>query len=295
MSRLLTPALLTLGVLLWSLPALAAHEDFRLAPGFTPDPATGSGISGGSVDASRHGDTSDGPCVGQIDSSPDHKLTLTANFSYLRIQVASRADTSLVIKGPRNAYRCADDVVGLDPAIEGAWPAGTYEIYVGSVDEGEHPYTIAITEIRPDVQRNQGQQRTDQEQTRRQGSRDFASVTIAPGFTPDPLTVTGKSGGPTDASRLGNSPSGPCVGMIDTTPDHEMTLTSDFDYLELRVESRQDTSLVIQGPGGNRCNDDDEGLNPGIRGAWRKGTYKIFVGSVDEGVHPYRLHITEIR
>jgi len=279
MPRSFTRTLLPLGVLLWSMPALAAHEDFRLAPGFTPDPATGSGISGGPVDASRHGNTPDGPCVGQIDNTPDHKLTLTANFSYLRVQVASRADTSLVIKGPRNVYRCADDVVGLDPMIEGAWPAGTYEIYVGSVDEGAHPYTIGITEVR----------------TGSQGSGEYASVTLSPGFTPDPITLSGQSGGPTDASRLGNSPSGPCVGMIDTTPDHEMTLTSDFDYLELRVESRQDTSLVIQGPGGNRCNDDDEGLNPAIRGAWRKGTYKIFVGSVDEGVHPYRLHITEIR
>jgi len=251
-SRTLIGALLALVFLLWSSPSFAAYESFRLGPGFVPDPATGSGTAGGADNAARYGTTPDGPCVGSIDTTPDHRLTLTGNFSYLRVRVTSPGDTSLVIKGPAGILRCSDDDIGLDPMIEGSWRAGSYEIYVGSLEARGQRYTISISEIRS---------------SQPPGRVDYESLTLSPGFLPDPQILSGRSGGTNDASRFGVTPDGPCVGQIDSRPDHEITLTSSFHYLELRVESSQDTSLVVHGPQETRCNDDHYGLNPSIRGA----------------------------
>lgn len=126
---------------------LAQYENFNLSPGFLPDPAVGTGVAGGPVDASSLGNTSHGPCVGQIDSTPDHVMTLSSSFSYLKVSATSNADTSLVIKGP-GGTRCNDDTNGLDPAISGSWGAGRYEIYIGDVDGRSGSYTLSITEIR---------------------------------------------------------------------------------------------------------------------------------------------------
>ncbi|ACL73676.1 hypothetical protein Tgr7_2601 [Thioalkalivibrio sulfidiphilus HL-EbGr7] len=267
---------------LWAATASAQFEDFDLSPGFTPDPATGTGISGGSVDAAGHGSTSSGPCTGKIDTTPDHTLVLRADFSQLRVQVNSAKDTSLVIRGPAG-YRCNDDGDGLNPVIEGYWPAGTYQIYVGSVDTGAHSYTISISELPPGASLPGS------------ASGDYESVVLAPGFEPDPRILTGTSGGGTDAASMGSSYHGPCVGKIDGTPDHVVTLSNEFAYLKLHVLSDADTSLVIRGPDGLRCNDDTDGLNPVVQGRWPAGRYEVFVGSVAEGFHRYRLRVTEFR
>ncbi|MFW5878211.1 MAG: hypothetical protein ACOCVR_00195, partial [Myxococcota bacterium] len=238
-----------------------------------------SGHSGGPIDASKHGSTADGPCVGMIDDSPDHTVVLTSSFSYLRIQAISDEDVSLVIKGP-DRMRCNDDSNGLNPKIDGSWPAGTYQVYVGSVASGNHPYTLAISELQPSG--GSGQASAE--------GGDYQPVTLSPGFVPDPRTLTGASGGPVDAGNMG----GECVGMIDNTADHVMTLTDDFSFLKLSVESDGDTTLVVKGPGGNRCNDDTNGLNPVLQGSWPAGRYEIYVGSMGGGNHRYTISVTEI-
>jgi hypothetical protein len=59
------------------------------------------------------------------------------------------------------------------------------------------------------------------------------------------------------------------------------------------VESPQDTTILISGPGGTWCNDDFEGKNPGIAGQWLAGTYKVWVGSYDKNnYHPYIIRIS---
>jgi hypothetical protein len=270
------------GVLSFGPAAFAQYEDFSLAPGFTPDPASGSGMSGGPVNATTHGSTAHGPCVGMIDDSPDHTLVLTQSFAYLRIHAISQADTSLVIRGP-SGFLCNDDADGVNPVIEGAFPAGTYQIYVGSVTPGNHEYTLAISELR---QGGGGAAAA---------GGDFENVTLAPGFVPDPRTLTGLSGGPVNASTHGQTSQGPCVGAIDDSPDHVMVLTNAFSFLKLHARSDQDTSLVVRGPDGFRCNDDSDGLNPVLQGAWPAGRYEIYIGSVDPGNHRYTLSITEHR
>lgn len=127
----------------------------------------------------------------------------------------------------------------------------------------------------------------------------FGDLIINHKFSPDPLTVRGMSGGSVSGNKVAGraeTATGPCTGFVDQAPDHNLELTSKFDYLKLQVQSPEDTTIIIKGPGGTWCNDDFKGKNPGIVGEWLKGTYKIWVGSYKKGKYfPYTLQITEVK
>jgi len=127
----------------------------------------------------------------------------------------------------------------------------------------------------------------------------FGDITIGPKFAPDPFTVRGMSGGSLPGKQVAKraeTPTGPCTGFVDEAPGHTLVLTSKFDYLKLLVQSPADTTLIISGPGGTWCNDEFEGQNPGMVGEWLPGTYRIWVGSYQQGKYlPYTLQITEAK
>ncbi|QLE58740.1 hypothetical protein [Nostoc sp. TCL26-01] len=127
----------------------------------------------------------------------------------------------------------------------------------------------------------------------------FGDVTINKKFSPDPLVVRGMSGGSIQGKQVAGrieTPTGPCNGFVDETPDHTIKLTSKFEYLKLQVQAPQDTTIIVKGPGGTWCNDDLDGKNPGIGGEWLAGTYQIWVGSYNKGKYlPYTLQITEVK
>lgn len=125
------------------------------------------------------------------------------------------------------------------------------------------------------------------------------NVTIGPKFSPDPLTVRGTSGGSLSGEKVAGraeTANGSCVGFVDEKPDHTLVLEDFFNYLSLQVQSPEDTTIIVRGPGGTWCNDDSEGKNPGIAGEWLAGTYTIWVGSYDKTKNqPYILRITQTR
>lgn len=125
----------------------------------------------------------------------------------------------------------------------------------------------------------------------------FENITLSPAFTPDPSTVRGISGGSTSASEVAGraeTVTGPCNGFVDQQPDHTIVLTEFFNYLSFQIQSSDDTTLVIRGPGGTWCNDDYSGKNPGIAGQWLSGTYEVWIGSYDQNAYyPYVIRITE--
>lgn len=127
----------------------------------------------------------------------------------------------------------------------------------------------------------------------------FENVTIGPKFSPDTLTVRGISGGSVPGKNIAGraeTANGPCVGFVDEKPDHTLVLTDFFNYLSLKVQSPNDTTIIVRGPGGTWCNDDSQGKNPGIAGEWLAGNYNVWVGSFDKSnYHPYRLRITKNR
>ncbi|WP_148288344.1 hypothetical protein [Prochlorothrix hollandica] len=126
----------------------------------------------------------------------------------------------------------------------------------------------------------------------------FRTVTLAPRFSPDPLTISGISGGDREAStQTGRkeTETGFCVGYIGTPPDHRLVLSDFFDFLNLRVTSAGDTTLVVEGPGGTWCSDDTQGQTPQIGGQWLPGTYDVWVGSGDpDAYYVYELNVSEV-
>jgi len=127
----------------------------------------------------------------------------------------------------------------------------------------------------------------------------FGDVSISKKFSPDPLVVRGMSGGSVAANQVAGrieTPTGPCNGFVDATPDHAIKLNSNFEYLKLQVQSPQDTTIIVKGPGGTWCNDDLNGKNPGISGEWLPGNYQVWVGSYKKDQYfPYSLEITEVK
>lgn len=125
----------------------------------------------------------------------------------------------------------------------------------------------------------------------------FENVTLSPDFSPDPTTIRGISGGPLTASNVAGrteTATGPCTGFVDEQPDHTIQLTEFFSYLSIQVESPEDTTLVVRGPGGSWCNDDYQSNNPGIAGQWLSGDYEVWVGSYNrDSYHPYVIRISD--
>lgn len=129
-----------------------ADRNVTIAPGFAPDPITRDYVSGGAMDASAYeaSNLSDDMCGGYMNGEePDHVLTLTSDFDYLRVYVESEEDTTMVILTPGSNVYCYDDQYGLNPMTESAWAAGTYYIYIGTYGEADeyYPYTLYVTEF----------------------------------------------------------------------------------------------------------------------------------------------------
>ena len=116
-----------------------------------PNPMMIEGMSGGSIPASEvvnTKETSTGLCEGLVEQQPDHILVLKTFFEFLKIEVASSTDTTILVAGPGGVW-CNDDYNNDNPALEGQWQAGKYHIWVGSYEETPNSYQIKITGHNP--------------------------------------------------------------------------------------------------------------------------------------------------
>ncbi|MFK7999365.1 MAG: hypothetical protein AB8H86_07195 [Polyangiales bacterium] len=125
------------------------------------------------------------------------------------------------------------------------------------------------------------------------GATAYGTVTLAPGFSPDPHTTQGVAGGARNASIL-NTPG--CRGYIATQPNHLFVATANFANMRIMVRAVEDTTLVVQRPDGSYiCDDDTEGRNPVVQAIMTPGTYKIFVGAYRANERPnYTLGFSEL-
>ena len=99
------------------------------------------------------------------------------------------------------------------------------------------------------------------------------------------------AGGPVDLSDIGY------FGYVNESPDFDLYYEAGDFSLTIRVESKSDTVLLINGPDGEWLfSDDSDGLNPGITlRRPQSGLYDIWVGTAYSGdLPPARLIITEI-
>lgn len=126
--------------------AAPTYGEFRLSPGFQPDPGLLSVRAGGSIAAE---DAFSG-CSGYIAAAPDLRLYWDGkgNLSLI-ISAVSNADTTLIVNGPDGRWYCDDDN-GDDsnPSVRLTPVAGRYEIWVGTYASGESkPAVVSVSEL----------------------------------------------------------------------------------------------------------------------------------------------------
>ena len=131
-------------------PSLAQSRSKRITLGdrVDPNPLIVRGISGGELEATDIVDTegtTTGFCNGFVENRPNHILVLKNFFEFLKIEVDSSTDTTIIIEGPGGVW-CNDDSDNANPAIEGQWQPGRYKIWIGSYQEDiDYGYQIKIT------------------------------------------------------------------------------------------------------------------------------------------------------
>lgn len=264
-----------------NLTAPARYETVTLTAGFMPDPREVRVQAGGELDAATLNLAPE--CVGFIDAErADVTLNYTAGQYPLFISAVSQADTTLVIRGPGGNWICNDDMEGLNPGVVLRNPAaGEYRIWVGTLSRGPaQPAALRISEIPPG---GQGQAPAGGQPNIAAPAR-YATVNLTAGFMPDPHETRVEAGGALNVAQSGLG--GECVGWIDAErADVTLNYTAGQYPLYISAVSRADTTLVVRDPSGRfLCNDDLEGLNPGVivqnpaSGEWR-----IWVGTLDRG------------
>ena len=106
------------------------------------------GTSGGTITAleiTQTKNTPTGYCDGFTSQQPNHILTIDTFFDYLRLEVESSADTTVVVRGAGGVW-CNDDASSANPVIEGQWQPGVYQVWVGSYQADTNDrYKIKIT------------------------------------------------------------------------------------------------------------------------------------------------------
>ncbi|MEM1391685.1 MAG: hypothetical protein AAF757_05665 [Cyanobacteria bacterium P01_D01_bin.116] len=104
-------------------------------------------------------------------------------------------------------------------------------------------------------------------------------------FQPDPLTISGKSGG-FEKSNCGN---------ISATPSQVIEVSESLPYLRLTVESKGKPTLLIDGPEGRFCvlGDSYSEEKPEISGYWQAGNYLLYIGNLSNEQHNYTLSISQ--
>jgi len=124
---------------------------------------------------------------------------------------------------------------------------------------------------------------------------NFASLKLAPGFSSQ--TVKGYAKGAIALHRIvgeRDTQQNMCLGYGSPNPDHMLVLKKNVNKLKLQVNSQQDTTLLVKGPG-NRlyCVDDSaQGKDAGwIADQLPAGKYAVWVGSFERG-QQFRYTVT---
>lgn len=126
-----------------------ATRSLVINPGIINQPLIRQGTSGGIVTAreiSQTGNTATGYCGGYVQLQPNHLLKLESFFEFLRLEVDSPVDTTIIVKGPGGVW-CNDDSGSANPMIEGQWQPGVYQVWVGSYQpDSQDNYQLKIME-----------------------------------------------------------------------------------------------------------------------------------------------------
>ncbi|PZO02654.1 MAG: peptidase S1 [Alphaproteobacteria bacterium] len=121
----------------------------------------------------------------------------------------------------------------------------------------------------------------------------YGEVRLNSGFAPDPHRVSLTAGGSIQASSAAQD----CSGMVAAAPDYQITYSAGSLPLVIRTDSSTDTTLLVNGPGGEWYCDDDSGDGSNAQVRLNKpasGVYDIWVGTFGSSTASASLLITEL-
>lgn len=122
----------------------------------------------------------------------------------------------------------------------------------------------------------------------------YSTLNLRAGFEPDPQEVQVEAGGNREADPVGQG----CSGWIDfERPDVDLNYTAGSYPLFISANSQVDTTIVINDPSGRwLCNDDFDGLNPGVLFERpQSGNYNIWIGTFERGQpRPATVRVSEV-
>jgi hypothetical protein len=248
-----------------------------MGPGSTAE--TFSGTTSAVVPAS---DFFGSTCYGSIGTAPSHTLTVTEAGMFeivARSDPSSYGDMVIAVSGPSGTW-CNDDYDGLNPGVRRFLDPGEYTIYVGDLSGGYPgstgtPFTTTITASVGTPPPSIGTSGT------------YGDVTIGPGY--GTTTLGGAAGGPVAANTFDST----CRGYVTLEPSFIMEVTAST-FVTVQILAEGDTTLVISGPDGVFCNDDFNGLNPGLAQTFSAGRFGIWVGSYGAGTtNPFMASFQE--
>jgi hypothetical protein len=134
--RLIVPAVLAINLAVMQA-ALAEEPVVQINSKFQPDPLVVRGTSGGAKSSD----------CGNIAAKPNQVIQVKEPLPYLRLTVKSAGQPTLLIQGPGGRFCVlADRYSGGNPEISGYWQAGRYSLYVGDRAQGQHPYTLSVSQ-----------------------------------------------------------------------------------------------------------------------------------------------------
>jgi hypothetical protein len=204
-------------------------------------------------------------CSGQYDlTRPEVNLRIEGPARPLRLYARSSEDTVLMVRSPSGEWLCNDDSDGTNPALslEPATP-GVYHVWVGPYFSSGEP--VAVT-LYADA-----------------GAATSLDVAAAPTagaarlgstWSPDPREIQVVIGTDVTVEE--------CPGFYSAAPSFNLNYDGDGPlFVYARTAGDDDLTLAINKPDGTwECNDDAEGLNPGLRfDSPMAGLYSIWVGS----------------
>ncbi|MBN1944324.1 MAG: hypothetical protein JW797_01555 [Bradymonadales bacterium] len=202
--------------------------------------------------------------AGWIASDPDFQLYVEGTGEvWITVSALPTSDLTLIVDGPGGRYY-NDDADGHNPGLNAVMTPGTYNVWVGDkAGPGTGvAYGIQFSSYNP--------------MTTLGTEPTFGVATPSVGSAPVQLSGTSQGVLPV-SDFFGQS----CYGSIPVSPSHKLVV-SESGMFEIVARSADSSDLIIavSGPAGYYCNDDYEGLNPGIRRWLSPGEYLVFVGQL---------------
>jgi hypothetical protein len=219
-------------------------------------------------------------CSGHVDAgAPDVVFSVADPGDALSIYAVSPTDLVIAVRGPDGTWLCDDDTHGINPAVtfDAALP-GDYQIHVGAFAQGaEGIYALYAADGAPnwDVAQSPAPEALNVV-----ADPAVARMAFGPRTRPDPRIVFDVPQTEFAVFELGEE----CAGYIDPTrPDMVIEAEAGLPQLMIYMIAETDGTLTVVGPDGTLyCNDDFEGLHPGILiPNPEPGSYAVFAGSFD--------------